>query len=131
MGLFPACTDGVHHTMQEGPKDVAAAGASFWARSRELGFPDWISVHEFFGVLQEKGGQRRRAEASARGAGIPLSEAIRRMREELAALPEGWAPAGPTLGDRGTLQCGDVPAVEPVTGFPSPLATAPGPNLYV
>jgi len=61
------------------------------------------------------------------GAGIPLSEAIRRMREELAALPEGWAPAGPTLGDRGTQQCGDVPAVAPVTGFPTPLCTAPGP----
>ena len=75
----------------------------------------------------EKGTLSRLAEASARGAGIPLGEAIRRMRDELAALPEGWAPAGPTMGDRGTQQGGDVPVVAPVTGFPTPLRTAPRP----
>ncbi len=44
---------------------------------------------DLFGVLHQKGAPSRLAEASARGAGIPLGEAIRRMRDELAALPEG------------------------------------------
>ena len=46
------------------------------------------------------------------------------MNEEAA---EGWALAGPTLGDRGARQGGDVAVIALVTGFPTSLRTAPGP----
>ena len=80
---------------QEHPEDVNAAWARLAAHSKQLGYPDWNSLHDFFHVPHEKGTLGQLAKQRAREQGVTIMEAIATMAEEITALPEDETPPEP------------------------------------